>query len=90
MKEYMIISDTLKQSDYWYKYTCNALHPFITKVTRTPIRTIEADRMRLYFTNANTWNAKYKYGRRMEVMWDHKLEMMLKEIKANKMCVLKK
>ena len=82
MKEYMIISETLKEADYMYRRTINALHPFIFKTTRTPIRTIENSELRLCFTCMETWWHNYRYGRRdAETMWDFQFEQMLDELR---------
>lgn len=78
MKEYWIISDTLKQSDFIYRMTINAFYSIVTKARRDPIRTIEIRGMRLYFTNCNTWYDKYQYGRHdAKVVWDYKFEQFL-------------
>lgn len=89
MKKYMIISDTLKQSDVMYRSTIDSLYPFALRVTRTPIRTIELEGVRLHFTDCNTWSAKYRYGNRdMMVVWDNNFGGILYELQNKKMKVV--
>ena len=89
MTEYMIISDTLKLADVAYQSAINSLYPFVLRATRTPIRTIEVDDVRLYFTDCNTWNAKYKYGnRKIMVVWDCNFGGILYELHNEKMKVV--
>lgn len=80
MKKYMIISDTMKQSDYWYIHIINELWLMKPKYTRTPIRTIEVGDVCLYFTNYSAWLHNYRYSRNdAEVLYDTRLEKLFEE-----------
>ena len=85
MKEYWIISETLKQSDFIYRMTINTFHSHITKARRDPIRTIEACGMRLYFVDERSWFTKYMYGRHdMKVVSGMQFERFLDDIRYKK------
>lgn len=85
MKKYMIISDTLKRSEYWYTTIVNNLWLMNPKCTRTPIRTIKVGDLCLYFTNHSAWLHNYRYSKNdAEVLSDTRFEKLFDEWKRDK------
>lgn len=88
MPKYMIISDTLKKSDIAYRAAIDTLYPHVIRAVRYPLRTIIIDDTYLYFTDCNTWNARYKtYYRNMMVIWDNNMGGILYELSNRKLKV---
>lgn len=79
MKDYFILSGTLREADYTYRLAQQRLQRNILKCTRTPIRLIETDfGVRLYFTDYSAWDYKYCFGRRdVETIPSWKFEKLL-------------
>lgn len=88
MPKYMIISDTLKKADIAYRAAINTLYPHVIRAERSPLRTIKIDDTYLYFTDCNTWNARYKtYYRNMLVVRDTNMGGILHELRNRKLKV---
>lgn len=85
MRKIMVISDTLKQSEYWYTTIINELRLMKPTYTRTPIRAIKVGNVCLYFTNYSAWLHNYRYSKNdAEILSYTRFEKLFDEWKRNK------